>query len=194
MTMLKGQNSLVSLADRIIDVAEQEQVLLADLVHAIGHASFTPLLLFPAIAVTTPLSGIPLFSSVMGLLILLVSVQILLCRNHLWLPQWLVKRKASSARVKAAFKKVRPVMSWLDRHTYERLTALLHRPLVFVPQVLCVFSGLMMPFLEFVPFSLSLVGIAVALLAFGMLARDGVFILLGLLPYLGVLWLVLRLT
>ena len=41
----------------------------------------------------------------------------------------------------------------------------------------------MMPFLEFVPFSSSLVGGAVALLAFGMFARDGLFVMLGLTVY-----------
>jgi len=41
----------------------------------------------------------------------------------------------------------------------------------------------MMPFSEFVPFSSSLIGGAVALLAFGMLARDGLFVILGLAVY-----------
>jgi hypothetical protein len=69
-----------------------------------------------------------------------------------------------------------------------------HRPLIFIPQTFCVLSGLMMPFLEFVPFSSSLVGAAVALLAFGMLARDGLFVMLGLALYLGPLWLVFYVT
>jgi hypothetical protein len=49
-----------------------------------------------------------------------------------------------------------------------------------------------MPFLEFVPFSSSALGAGVALLAIGMLSRDGVITLLALLPYAGLIWLILR--
>lgn len=171
--MLEGRNSLVGLVDRIMSETKEDKVAMKDLVEAIGHASFTPLLLIPAVAVATPLSGIPLFSTSMGVLIFLVSIQMLLRRDHLWLPGWLLARQAKSARVRATFKRIRPVMAWLDTHTHERLLALVHRPLIFVPQLFCVITGLVMPFLEFVPFSSSLAGVAVALLAFGMLARDG---------------------
>lgn len=185
---------LVNIVDRIVATTEREQVAVDDLVQAVGHASFTPVLLIPALAVVSPLSGIPLFSATMGMLIFLVSVQMLLRRDRLWLPEWLLRRKTGSARVRSVFLRLRPAMAWLDAHTYARLTAFVHRPLIFIPQMFCVLSGLVMPFLEFVPFSSSLVGGAVALLAFGMLARDGLFVLLGLALYLGPLWIVLYVT
>lgn len=190
--MSEAQYSLNSLVDRIIDTTDAEKVSVDRLVDAVGHASFTPLLLIPAVAVATPLSGIPLFSSMMGVLIFLVAVQMLFRRDHLWFPQWLLRRNADSGRVRAAFERVRPVMKWLDSHTHERLSVLVYRPLVFVPQILCVLTGLFMPFLEFVPFSSSLAGIAVAVLALGMLARDGLYIVFGFIPYVGLAWLVLR--
>jgi len=185
---------LVGIVDRIVAATDKEQVGIDDLVQAIGHASFAPVLLIPAIAVATPLSGIPMFSALMGVLIFLVSLQMLLRRDQLWLPKWLLNRKTNSARVRLVFERLRPAMAWLDAHTYSRLTAFVHRPLIFIPQTLCVLSGLLMPFLEFVPFSSSLVGAAVALLAFGMLARDGLFVILGLALYLGPVWLVFHLT
>ncbi len=169
--------------DRVIEATHKEQVDINDLVQSIGHASFSPLLLFPAIAVATPLSGIPLFSTLMGVLIFLVAVQMLLRRDQLWLPQWLLRRKTNSSRVRSVFQRLRPALVWLDTHTYARLTSFVHRPFIFISQILCVLSGLMMPLLEFVPFSSSLVGGAVALLAFGMLARDGLFVMLGLTVY-----------
>lgn len=192
--MLEGRNSLAGLIDRIVQASENEQITVKDLVEAIGEASFTPLLLIPAVAVATPLSGIPLFSTSMGVLIFLVASQMLLRCDHLWLPVWLLQRHANGSRTKVAFEKSRPMMVWLDKHTHERLGFLLHRPLIFLPQVLCVLTGMLMPFLEFIPFSSSLAGIAVALLAFGMLARDGLFIALGFIPYVGLGWLILSVT
>lgn len=191
--MLKGQRSLTRIIDQIMALTDEDRVSLDRLIDVIGHASFTPLLLIPAVAVATPLSGIPLFSTTMGFLIFLVSIQMLLRRDHLWFPQWLLKRDADSERVKTTFERIRPVMRWLDKHTHRRLSYLVHRPLIFIPQILCVLTGVAMPFLEFVPFSSSLAGVAVALLAFGMFARDGLFIVLGIAPYAGLLWLISRL-
>lgn len=190
--MLAENNSLIGLIDSINAATKQDQTTLDDLVQSVGHASFTPLLLIPALAVATPLSGIPLFSSVMGILIFLVATQMLFRRDHLWLPKWLLDRKFKSNQIRAAFERLRPAMAWLDDHTHSRVTVLSHRPLIFIPQVLCVLSGLIMPFLEFVPFSSSLLGVAVSMLAFGMLARDGLIIALGLVPYLGLVWLIVR--
>lgn len=189
--MSEGKAILTTVLDRVVAATLKDEVAIDDLVQAIGHASFTPVLLLPALAVATPLSGIPLFSTLMGMLIFLVALQMLLRRDQLWLPQWLLRRKTNGARVRSAFEWVRPAVTWLDAHTYARLTAFVHRPLIFIPQIMCVVSGLAMPFLEFVPFSSSLVGGAVALLAFGMLARDGLFVMFGLSLYLGPVWLVL---
>jgi hypothetical protein len=185
---------LIGILDRILAATDKDRICIGDLVQAIGSASFTPVLLIPALAVVSPLSGIPLFSAVMGMLIFLVSSKMLLRRGQLWLPGWILRRRIDSARVRSAFTRLRPVMAWLDAHTHARLTAFVHRPLVFVPQALCVLSGLTMPFLEFIPFSSSLVGGAVALLAFGMLARDGLFVVLGSSLYLVPVWLFFHIT
>lgn len=192
--MSEEKVTLAAIVDRVIEATYKEQVDINDLVQSIGHASFTPLLLFPAIAVATPLSGIPLFSSLMGVLIFLVAVQMLFRRDQLWLPQWLLRRKTNSSRVRSVFQRLRPALEWLDTHTYARLAAFVHRPLIFISQILCVLSGLMMPFLEFVPFSSSLIGSAVALLAFGMLARDGLFVIFGLTVYVSPILLVFYFT
>ncbi len=192
--MSEDKAILTAIVDRVVEATHKEQVDINDLVQAIGHVSFTPVLLLPAIAVATPLSGIPLFSTLMGVLIFLVAVQMLFRRDQLWLPKWLLRRKTNSARVRSVFQRLRPALAWLDNRTYARLTAFVHRPLIFIPQILCVLSGLLMPFLEFVPFSASLVGGAVALLAFGMLARDGLFVILGLTVYVSPILLVLYVT
>ena len=192
--MQKHNKVLVGIIDDVTKATQESHVSVEDIVKSIGHAGFTPLLLMPALAVTTPLSGIPLFSSMMGALIFLVALQLLLRRDHIWLPGWILNLRATSARVQTAFERLRPIMAWLDAHTHTRLTVFVHRPLIFVPQMLCALSGLVMPFLELVPFSSTLIGVAVALLALGMLVRDGLIVAVALVPYLGAVCLFLRLT
>lgn len=184
--------SLPEIIDRVLDVAQADQVALRSVIASFGRASFMPILLLPALAVVTPLSGIPLFSSLMGMVIALVSVQMLLRRRSLWLPDWILRREVRGEVLAAAFTRIRPVAVWVEGHTAQRFRAFVHRPLVWIPQALCFVSGLLMPLLEFVPFSSSAVGVGVTLLALGMLTRDGVLTVIGLLPYGLVIWLVLR--
>ncbi len=190
--MSEQNTSLPQIIDRVIEAADGDKVTLETVVHSVGRAGFTPLLLVPALAVSSPLSGIPLFSALMGCLIALVSVQMLLRRKHLWLPNWILRREVKGSKVRTAFGKLRPTMVWVDRHTHERLSAFVHRPLIFIPQLLCLISGLMMPVLELVPFSSSIMGVGVVFLALGMVTRDGLLAMFALVPYIGVGFLAFR--
>jgi hypothetical protein len=51
---------------------------------------------------------------------------------------------------------------------------------------------MIMPLLEFVPFTSSIIGVGVALLALGILTRDGLLTIIGMLPYAIVGWLIVR--
>ncbi|MEO1637959.1 MAG: exopolysaccharide biosynthesis protein [Pseudomonadota bacterium] len=186
-----GNVALVAVIDKVVEAADEVETISVDeVVTRVGSAGITPLLLLPAIAVATPLSGIPFFSTLMGVLIFLVSLQLLLRRSEVWLPHWLSRKEVSAARLSAAFRRIRGIAAWMDRHTHNRLDLLFRRPLIFVPQGVCLLSGAIMPILEFIPFSSSILGVGVTVLAIGLLARDGLILLLGLLPYAGVAALV----
>ncbi|RBW43019.1 exopolysaccharide biosynthesis protein [Loktanella sp. D2R18] len=184
--------TLPDVIDRVIDAAQEDTVNLRDVISSVGDDSFAPMLLLAAMAVATPLSGVPLFSAVMGAVIFLVSVQMMMGRTHLWLPNWVLSRQISGAKVQGAFKKAHPVACWIDRRTNKRARVMFHRPLIYLPQLLCVLSGLMMPLLEFVPFSSSIMGVGVVFLALAMLTRDGVVLGLALVPYAAVVTLMVR--
>ncbi|MGJ8596202.1 exopolysaccharide biosynthesis protein [Sulfitobacter sp.] len=185
--------SLVSIITEIEDLEGNGSVTLGEVVRLIGQVSFAPLLIVPAIALVSPLSGIPLFSTIMGLIIFLVSIQMLFRRDHLWLPNWLLHLTARRSRVRSAFEKLHPLVAWLDKRTHKRLTALTHRPLIFIPQTACVLSGMCLPLLEVVPFSSSMVGLAVALMGIGIFVRDGVVLMIAMVPYAIIAVLVTRL-
>lgn len=187
--VLRGLSEII---DQVIDLAAADRISLREVLRAIGDASFAPILLLPALAVATPLSGIPFFSTTMGILIFLIAGQMLLQRQHLWFPDWVLRREVQGHLVRDGFRKLYPVAHWIDARTHARLRIFARRPLVFVPQMLCLVSGLIMPLLEFVPFSSSIIGVGVALLALGMLTRDGLLTLIGMLPYAIVGWLIVR--
>ncbi|MFV2054198.1 exopolysaccharide biosynthesis protein [Aliiroseovarius sp. YM-037] len=177
--------SVTSVLDRAQDVLGDQKVSVDDFIEGLGHASFSPLLLLPALAVVTPLSGIPLFSSFCGVLIFLISAQMLMGRNHLWLPAWVRRQRIESARLRTGLGKVKGVARWFDRHRSGRLQFLFHRPFISILRGICAICGVLMPFLEIVPFSSSLLGAVVSVLAIAMLIRDGRLALIALLGLCG---------
>lgn len=174
-----GPESMAQVVEELHDAAEGGETSLGHLLSEIEHASFTPVLLAPALAVVTPLSGIPLFSSFCGICIALVSAQMLFGRESLWLPGWLQRRKIPSDKLKSAVKTLRKPARWLDRHSKERLRVLVRPPVDRITHLLCMLCGMAMPVLELVPFSSSILGAAVSLMAMTLLLRDGLFALIG---------------
>ena len=171
--------SVASVLDRIHDPATGAETRLGDVAGALGKASFIPNLMLPALAVVSPLSGIPLFSSTCGIWIALVSAQMMLHRDHIWLPGFLMRRGVSSQRLRMVVEKLRTPAAWIDRLTRPRLTFLLHPPFLWFAQLICLLAGLCMPFLELLPFASSILGTVVFFMSLAMLARDGVFVLIG---------------
>lgn len=181
---------LGDVVDRIRDASAQEKVSVADIVDAMGKRSLHPLLLVPALLAATPLSGIPGLSAFCGLLIAVISFEMLMSFERIRLPRVLLRRRVDGAALRRALDKSRPVISWIDGHTRRRFSGLFRRPLIYVPEILCLLSGIAMPALEFIPFSASIVALGVAFLALSMLTRDGVFFILSLVPYAGIVALV----
>jgi hypothetical protein len=185
--------SIVGLIERVENASGDKMTSVAQILRALGQNSFTPNLLIPALAVLSPLSGVPLVSTFCGCLIALVSAQMLLGRDHIWLPRALMARQIGTARLRQVGAFIKRPARWLDRVTRPRLQILSQPPFSVMARVICLVGGMLMPFLELVPFTSSIVGAVVALLAFGMLARDGVFTLVAFVAVLvlagGLVWL-----
>ncbi|EAU48161.1 exopolysaccharide biosynthesis protein [Salipiger bermudensis] len=179
MDAQSGHQPVGEIVDRLDAVVKRDNVSLRDLFEEFGESSFLPALMVPSLLVVSPLSGIPLFSSVCGLTIAFISAQMLISRKHLWLPDMLMRMKIDGPKARTAVQKMRGVGAWIDRHSRHRLPVFLTAPMRKWLQLLCMLCGFAMPFLEIVPFSSSLLGSAVTLLATAMLARDGLFALLG---------------
>lgn len=159
---------------------------------AIGGRGIIPFLLLPALLTMSPLSGVPGFSATAGIIITIVSVYMLLNRDGISLPGFIERRTVDGARLERALARIQPFVDWIDRRTRPRWHLLFKRPIIWVPQGLCLLSGMVMPFLEFIPFTSSIVATGVFLLALSLLVRDGGLFIIALLPYAAVITLVVR--
>ncbi|SNR34353.1 exopolysaccharide biosynthesis protein [Paracoccus sediminis] len=177
---MRENAAIQPLLDAAGNASDDETTSVRQIVQSLGENSLTPNLIFVALAVMSPLSGIPLFSSICGIAIALIAGQMLVGRDHLWLPSFVMSRRIDGSKLDRALKALRRPAGWLDRVTRPRLRLLVRGPVRKLTQALCMMCGLVMPFLEIVPFTSSFLGAVVSLLAFGMLARDGLFTALGL--------------
>ncbi|TDH35834.1 exopolysaccharide biosynthesis protein [Pseudohoeflea suaedae] len=172
---------ITGVLEAVRNAGDGDDVTLSDILDTAGEHSLTAVLLVPALIVVTPLSGIPGFSSILGLAIALISAQILLGRRHLWMPAWITRRSLTRERLQRGVDWLGKPARFIDTITGQRLTLLVHRPVASILHLACLLCGLAMPFLEFVPFSSSVLGAAVSLIAIALLARDGLFALVAVL-------------
>jgi hypothetical protein len=177
----RNDHSVRDIVARLEELSDRDQVPLRDLIESCGTASFVPALMVPALLVVTPLSGIPLISSICGISIALISAQMLWKRDHLWLPDFVMTRQVPGEKLRGAFQRMQSIAGFLDRHTRDdRFHQLVGRGGRVVPQALCVIAGGLMPVLEVVPFSSSILGAAVLCFSVAFLTRDGLFVVFGM--------------
>ncbi|MAW87318.1 MAG: exopolysaccharide biosynthesis protein exod [Phyllobacteriaceae bacterium] len=180
-TVMSDTHPLLHIIDSTSAAATGETTTVGEVLDGLGHTSHAALILLPALVVVTPLSGIPGLSSVMGITIGLISLQMIAGRRRLWLPGWILRQKVSSRKLVRTLRPLRRPARFVDRLTGPRLAFMVRPPARILLQLLCMICGFAMPFLEIVPFSSSVLGGAVAAFATAILARDGVLASLGLL-------------
>lgn len=187
---MSAQTTSVSdILDTLGDIAgRDDNVTISDVTEALGGRGFGPLIVLPALIVISPLGGIPLVPTLMALVIALFAVQVLIQRNHLWLPGFIKARSLDDDRVHKAVKKMRPVADWLDRHMGNRLTALTAPPMEIIVAALIVVLCALVPLSEVIPFAALLPMSAIGALGLALTLKDGVVMALGLLASALAVW------
>lgn len=157
------------------------RVSVDDVVSAVGRRSFGPLLLVAGLITLAPIIGdIPGMPTLMAVLVLLVSVQLLAGREAFWLPGFLLKRSLSRQKFDKGLQLMKKPARWVDGLLRVRLPWLTGYIGIRVTALVCLMIALAMPPMEFIPFSANGAGLALVLLGLGLVARDGIVLLLGL--------------
>ena len=180
--MSEDVHSLGELLDRIEEATGQhDPTSFGDVLHMVGERSYGPLLLLAGLVMVAPVVGdIPGVPVMMGLLVILITVQFLARRRHFWLPGWMLRRSAKGEKVRKAVKWMRPVGRFLDRWSKRRLPALTHGAGVLVGGAACMVVASATPLMEVVPFSANVAGIAIAAYGLALIAADGLIALLAI--------------
>lgn len=174
-----SRQTLSALLDALKPEGDVDSVSVRDLIQKVGERAFAPLMLIPALILVTPISGIPTLPTLGGLLIMLIAVQDLFGRDHLWLPGFLMRRQLATDRLQSALDWLEKPAGWVDRHTDDRLGMLTRSPFRQVALVIIVLITVAWPPLELLPMVTSIGAFAVSLLCIGMVTRDGAYVAAG---------------
>ncbi|MFP8968153.1 exopolysaccharide biosynthesis protein [Pokkaliibacter sp. CJK22405] len=149
---------------------------LGELMEALGARSFGMLLFIFTLPNLLPL-GIPGLSTLTGLPLLIVTWQMLLGREQPWLPDWIAKRSLATRDFHRLCRKICPWISKIEKLTRPRPPFARGKPgqclLALLAMVQVVILILPIPFGNLLP------AWTLAVLALGMIEKDGVLLLLS---------------
>lgn len=172
------QGALETLVGKVEQhVASGEKISIGMIQKVAGQRAAGPMLLFPTLIVVSPLSIIPGLPSLIGINTILVAGQIVLGREQVWLPGWLTKRCLPTKYADRFLGFLKPVTRKVDAVAKPRLSAMLAWPIRRIGAVVCVMVGLIMPLLEFIPFTSTGAGAIIATYGLAITARDGMLAL-----------------
>ena len=98
----RQQLSLSALVSRLESLVDRKRVSMRAVVEVAGQAALLPALTLLALMIVSPISGVPFFSSISGLVIVLLSAQLLMNKRELWLPDFLMRREIPGKRLATA--------------------------------------------------------------------------------------------
>lgn len=185
-----GTPRLSELLERLVSETDGKTVSIDEILDALGSQSFGPMLLIPAIIAVAPTGAIPGMSLVTGTIIFLVSLQILVGREHIWLPKRVTSFEFERSKLKSSVKAAKPWTDWLQDLFSQRLTFLVEQPALKVIAVTCMLLAASMFPLALLPFAVAVPGTAVGLFALGVTMRDGLLVALGYALALGAAYLI----
>lgn len=166
------------------------EVSVDEIVETFGQRSFGPLLLLSGLLGMTPVSAIPTAPTILAILTILIAGQMVFGREAIWIPRFLGRLSVKAERVKKAVKVSRKPAHVVDRVVCPRLHALTTPIADRLVALVCVIVALAVPPLELLPFAAFIPSLAIFTFGLGLVARDGVVVLVALLISSGVLGLI----
>lgn len=175
---MAGNRPLEDTLDTAIEGGNGDDISIADALDIFGTRSFGPILiLLGLIAVLPPMGAVPGVPAAVGAIVILFSFQIMIGRDHIWLPTILSRRSISRDSLKRAREKTAPWLRWADGLVAERLTWAVDGPATVAAGIVVTLLSLAMIPLEIVPFAVAVPGSAIALVGLALTARDGIVML-----------------
>ena len=175
--------SILTALDRLSDSAPEEGLTLREIFDALDERAFGAILFALALPCCIPfLYAVP---QIVSLPMAAIAFQMVLGRHEPWLPEKFAARRIDKAGLERISRSGRKFFGWAEKIARPRLTFLVHSAAErVIGAFLCLFCGsILVP----LPLTNTTPGFAVALVSFGLMARDGAMMIAGLI--IGISWI-----
>jgi len=171
--------SLSSLLLANLSQFSSDRVSLSEITRALGHRSFGFTLLLFALPNSLPIVGIPGVSTITGLPLVFVALQMALGQERVYLPQWLGRRALQRTSLEKAITLLAPWLQKIERLLKPRLEFFVNDKAERLLGALCALLAffLVLP----IPLGNLLPGLGILFIALGLIERDGLCVIIGLL-------------
>lgn len=170
---LRTSQILQSISDR----CTEGTVNIRDFTAMMGDRAFALVILVFSLPNSLPIPGIPGFSTITGLPILFISIQMLFGRDVIWLPKWVAEKKFRMQTLKRVMDKAIPNVIKVEKYLKPRWSIVLSP----VGECLVGFCILMLASILILPIPGGnfLPGISITILALSFLEKDGLWTACG---------------
>lgn len=173
------KNVFTNTLNLIEDETEGKEIAFGDILKALNHSGFGPVLMVPALLALLPTGAVPGIPALCGITLCLISPQIIAGRSYPWIPKKLEKMSFNRKKIISLLNRGRPTAKFIDRFVHPRLDFLSNSIVERTVAVLCFLLGALMITAGFVPFVPALIAFPILLFGLGISARDGAMTMAG---------------
>jgi hypothetical protein len=161
-----------------VAAADDDRLTVHEIVDGLHERGFGVLMLLFALPLSIPMPVPPGYTTILGFPLLIFSYQMTLGRSAPWIPAWLGKKAVRRATLAKLIEKTAPLLMAIERVMRPRLLgeipgSVLERVCGLVCLADALSIAIPLPLTNFIPAG------GIALIALGLMSRDGIFLIGG---------------
>lgn len=182
--MKKSEESKKLASDILKEVADisnanSDKVTLFDIKAALQERGFGVLIIIFSLPLSVPIPVPPGYTTILSVPLILFALQLLFGFDSPWMPNWLERRSFQRSTLALLVGKTSPALKKIEKFMKPRMSFIFYGPgekiLAFI-MLLCALSiALPLPLTNFIP------AIGTTLISLGLMSRDGLLSILGVL-------------
>lgn len=155
-------------------------VQLSSIIDALNSRGFGPLICFLSLVMILPTGAIPGMPIIMGVLISLITVQLIAGRRTPWIPAIIKNVTVKSDSLKSGMHKAKPSIDWMLQYTHKRLDIMVSKIGLIGIAILCTLLALSMIPLGVIPFLVMVPASLIFLFGVAITTHDGLLVIIGM--------------
>lgn len=174
-----SSHSTSALLKRVVDTHQKDVISVAEIKHSLSERGFGVLLAIFALPLCLPFPAPPGYTTIFSIPLFILATQMIYGADTPWLPKWLERKEISRKKLGKFIEKAVPMLQKMERFLRPRIiNGNIERweKLIGISSfVFAISIAIPLPLTNLPP------GYGILIMALGLLSKDGVTILVGLL-------------